>query len=531
MEKSTINVPAMYADHHVLEVRRLLLEMAGVQEVNASSCFQVVEVSYDPTKINAAEIMAKIELAGYVKEPIVPTNSNNNKKIFDRGNELASQGEQKTADALITLQPQQVIQAVIAGSSILAKQSRDLAYMLKAVAQGQGEGNILQDIMKLQAVATQYNILIDGRTPVEIANDLADWYIAQLGQPAGGLALTSRAPQKRQKLWQEQAIMPHGVEGEVSAMSRLAQNDTESVENLLKQAICTGLSSGWGSCLIATEIADILLGTPIPTLEQVNWQASHEIVTGFSQEYLNYMLGGTYRASFVPLLEAVVSGRIRGVVAIVGNSLATRPDYLPTIIIPELLRQDVLILETGYGANPEFLLGEAGLDKVGAGLREICETIGIPPVLHLGSYLDNGRIFTTLSQLVEQGGLGDIEILPVVGLTAGVPSEQAVTLGAGYVGSGVYVICGGIALDNDTVTRYMSEDWEKLYGGKMEFVADSAEMVRRTLAHIDKKRAALKLPEYDANRFGRSGDARMGEVEAESLSLSERQAALYGKNG
>ena len=61
---------------------------------------------------------------------------------------------------------------------------------------------------------------------------------------------------------------------------------------------------------------------------------------------------------------------------------------------------------------------------------------------------------------------------------------------------------------SDSVAHFMSEGWEKLYGGKMEFIADPQEMVARTLEHIDKKRAALGLPVYDPQRFGRSGDAR-----------------------
>jgi len=80
--------------------------------------------------------------------------------------------------------------------------------------------------------------------------------------------------------------------------------------------------------------------------------------------------------------------------------------------------------------------------------------------------------------------------------------------------------------DSDIVLRYISEGWEKLYGGKLEFIADPDEMIRSTLEHIDKKRAALGLPAYDANRFGKSGDARM--LELEELPLEQRVAALYG---
>jgi hypothetical protein len=80
--------------------------------------------------------------------------------------------------------------------------------------------------------------------------------------------------------------------------------------------------------------------------------------------------------------------------------------------------------------------------------------------------------------------------------------------------------------DSDIVLRYISEGWEKLYGGKMEFIPDPDEMIARTLAHIDKKRAALGLPAYDAAKFGRSGDARM--VDIEKLPVLDRRQAVYG---
>ena len=72
MEKVSINVPAMYGDHHVLEVRRILLALSGVDDVNASSCFQTVEVSYDPQKTSTAEITSKLDEAGYLDTLSVP---------------------------------------------------------------------------------------------------------------------------------------------------------------------------------------------------------------------------------------------------------------------------------------------------------------------------------------------------------------------------------------------------------------------------------------------------------------------------
>jgi len=253
------------------------------------------------------------------------------------------------------------------------------------------------------------------------------------------------------------------------------------------------------------------------------------------------MLGGSYRASFRPLNDAIMSGRIRGVAAIVGcNNPRSKQDYLHTYITEELLKQDVLIVETGCGAIASaklgLLLGEAGLDKVGPGLREICETVGIPPVLHMGSCVDNSRILTVLAQVVEEGGLGDdIDQVPAVGLAPEWMSEKALSIGTYCMASGAYVIFGGASpisgmpdrvADSDIVLRYISEGWEKLYGGKMEFISDIDEMIRRTLEHIDRKRAELGLPAYDAKKFGQSGDARM--LELENLPLSERRASIYG---
>ena len=68
MEIKTFETPALYGDHHVSEVRRILLELTGVSEVYASSAFQVIEVKYDPAKINAEQITACLEEAGYLGE-------------------------------------------------------------------------------------------------------------------------------------------------------------------------------------------------------------------------------------------------------------------------------------------------------------------------------------------------------------------------------------------------------------------------------------------------------------------------------
>jgi hypothetical protein len=75
MNRLAFDVPAMYADHHVVEVRRILFEDPGVDTVNASSAFHVVEVGFDPDKTSADTLRAKLDQAGYLDDLQVPRES------------------------------------------------------------------------------------------------------------------------------------------------------------------------------------------------------------------------------------------------------------------------------------------------------------------------------------------------------------------------------------------------------------------------------------------------------------------------
>jgi carbon-monoxide dehydrogenase catalytic subunit len=607
---------------------------------------------------------------------------------------LTKEGSVGVCGATIdTVQARNLIRSIAGGAAAHSDHGRGMAMTLKATANGEAKDYMIRDVAKLRTLASTYGIDIEGRSPNEIANDLADLYLAQFGQQEGEVAPTVRAPKKRQELWRERGVMPRGIDREiVESLHRTHIGDDQDSVHILQHAVRLAIADGWGGSMIATDITDILFGTPAPMVGQANlgvlkddmvnvvvhgheptlsemivaaaqdpeiieyakaagakginlsgicctaneilmrqgipvagnflqqelailtgavdamvvdvqcimqalaelskqfhtllittspkvkirgamhieFDEEHaltiakeilrtgidnyknrgetqipdvreDLVPGFSHEYINYAMGGSYRASFRPLNDAVMSGRIRGVAAIVGcNNARDTHDLLHTHVAKELLKQDVLIVETGCAsiacAKEGLMLGEAGLDQVGPGLREICETIGIPPVLHMGSCVDNARILTVLTQVVAEGGLGeDIDEIPAVGLAPEWMSEKALSIGSYCMASGAYVIFGGTSPvsgmpdrvpASDEVSRYLSESWEELYGGKIEFIADPDEMVRRTLEHIDKKRAALKLPEYDPERFGRSGDQRV--IELDKLPLAQRRQALYG---
>jgi carbon-monoxide dehydrogenase catalytic subunit len=261
---------------------------------------------------------------------------------------------------------------------------------------------------------------------------------------------------------------------------------------------------------------------------------SAPLVAGFSHEYLRYMQGGYYRGSFRPLNDAIIQGRIRGAAGVVGcNNARTPHDATHNYVVRKFIENDVLVVQTGCSAISAAkvgLLGPEALNMAGPGLREICETIGIPPVLHLGSCVDNSRILTVLSQMATEGGLGeDIADLPGVGLAPEWMSEKALSIGTYFVASGVYTILGpkNPVAASEEVQRLISEGWEAKIGGKLEFILDPDEMIEKSLEHIDRKRAELGIAEYDPNRFGQSGDVPLADffaVPPEERNLYSRKA-------
>ena len=169
-------------------------------------------------------------------------------------------------------------------------------------------------------------------------------------------------------------------------------------------------------------------------------------------------------------------------------------------MVKELIKNDVLVVQTGCSAiacaKEGLLTPESAFEYAGAGLRQVCEAVGIPPVLHVGSCVDNSRILIVLSEVVKEGGLGeDISDLPAAGAAPEWMSEKAVSIGSYFVASGVYTVFGTPqpVLGSENVTNYITNELENIVGGKFAFEADPIKAARMMIAHIDKKRAALKL--------------------------------------
>jgi carbon-monoxide dehydrogenase catalytic subunit len=228
---------------------------------------------------------------------------------------------------------------------------------------------------------------------------------------------------------------------------------------------------------------------------------SSPTVVGFSYETIQYLLGGSIRGSYYTLNDNIINGRVRGVAGVVGcNNCRTTQDSAHMTLIKELLKNDVIVLSTGCAAMAAgkygLLTPEAASKYCGPGLAEVCETVGIPPVLHMGACVDNSRILMAATACVKAGGLGtDISDLPAAGAAPEWMSEKAIAIGQYFVASGVYTLFGVTfpTTGSEILTDYLFKGIEEEYGGKWDFVADPEEMARRMIAHIDLKRKALGI--------------------------------------
>jgi carbon-monoxide dehydrogenase catalytic subunit len=224
-------------------------------------------------------------------------------------------------------------------------------------------------------------------------------------------------------------------------------------------------------------------------------------IGGFSVESIQYHLGGTFRGTYYTLNDNILNGRIRGVGAVVGcNNARTRHNEAHIQVVKELIKNDVLVLTTGCNgiacAMEGLLTPESAAVYCGPGLAEVCEVVGIPPVLHCGSCVDNSRLLLAATEVVKAGGLGkDICDLPLAGSAPEWMSEKAISIGQYVVTSGIYTVFGttfptsGAPVLHD----YLTKELEKQYGGMWDFEPDPIKHAHLMIAHIDKKRKELGI--------------------------------------
>ena len=226
-----------------------------------------------------------------------------------------------------------------------------------------------------------------------------------------------------------------------------------------------------------------------------------QLIAGFSVDAIKYMLGGKYRASFRPLNDAIIQNRIFGVVGIVGcTSTKRKTDEYINVLTEELIKRDILVLQTGCAAIGSAKAGrltpETAFKMAGPGLREVCETVGIPPILHLGSCVDNTRILEAATEIIKEGGLGDdLGGLPAVGVAPEWMSEKAVSIGCYFVASGVDVFLGNpfYTSGSENVHNYLHGGAANDFGACFHYCEDPLEAADRIVEIINQARDALGI--------------------------------------
>jgi len=219
------------------------------------------------------------------------------------------------------------------------------------------------------------------------------------------------------------------------------------------------------------------------------------IVTGFSTEACLAALGG----SLDPLLNAIKDGAIKGVVALVScTSLRNGPQDNTTVqVAKELIARDILVLSAGCGNGACQVGGLNSLSAkewAGSGLKAVCESLGVPPVLSFGTCTDVGRLVLLVTAVADALGV-TIPQLPVA-VTAPEYMEQKATIDAfGAVAVGLYTHVSPTppVTGSPEVVELLTSTVEQLTGGKLAVGDDPVAIADGILEHINKKRAALGI--------------------------------------
>ena len=219
-----------------------------------------------------------------------------------------------------------------------------------------------------------------------------------------------------------------------------------------------------------------------------------DIMTGFSNEALLDALGG----SLTPLIDAIKAGKVRGAVGIVGcNNPKYKHDYCNVNLTRELIKKDILVIVTGCvttAAGKAGLLVPEAIEQAGPGLQEICGALGIPPVLHMGSCVDNARILQLAALLANEIGVS-ISDLPLAASSPEWYSEKAATIGTYAVASGIYTHLGHPPniTGSPLVTNLALEGLDDLVGGCFVIEPDPFKAAELIDERITMKRKGLGL--------------------------------------
>ena len=160
---------------------------------------------------------------------------------------------------------------VAAGSASHSDHARDLVEVLHKIGTGKAPGYTIKDPVKLKRVAKEYSIDTGSLSDNEIAVRLAEAMMEDFGMKKGKITFIGRAPKQRVELWEKLKVIPRGIDRETSeTMHRTHMGVDNNYVSILLHAVRNSLSDGYGGSMIGTELSDIIFGTPMPGISEVN---------------------------------------------------------------------------------------------------------------------------------------------------------------------------------------------------------------------------------------------------------------------
>ncbi len=219
-----------------------------------------------------------------------------------------------------------------------------------------------------------------------------------------------------------------------------------------------------------------------------------EVMAGFSVESCKAALGG----SWSPLIDAIKTGSIKGIVAVVGCTTAkTRHDTVSVKLSRELIKRNILVINAGCVSSAmqvEGLMKPEAAEQAGEGLKAVCKALGIPPCINYGSCVDIGRIGVAVTEIAAALGV-DPSALPVAASAPEYLEQKAVADGAFAIAFGLLLHLAPVppVTGAPLVAKVLTNDVEALTGGKVLVELDPVKAADAIEAHINSKRKALGL--------------------------------------
>lgn len=247
-----------------------------------------------------------------------------------------------------------------------------------------------------------------------------------------------------------------------------------------------------------------------------------EGVVGFSENAIVGKLNNVVNTqiddmdTLKPLIDVLASGVIRGVVGVVGcNNAKTPSNYNHLTLIKELIKNDFLVVTTGCGASVAakngLMLKENAKKYAGKGLATVCELVDIPPVLHLGSCVDNSRIINVCTLVAQSLGM-EVPDLPVAGSAPEWMSEKAIAIGTYVVANGIDTYLGVMppVTGSTRAVEILCGELKDKVGACFHVNEDAVELAKMIMDDIEAKR-----PHFEELYQEKVLNKRLAEVSAE----------------